>query len=242
MSLQVLKEELEKSAEEEASRIRKEAESEASLIIEAAHKEARVIREQAEVEASELARAEERKLSSAHLRAKHILATARLEVIQRALATLGRTLGVLANSTQTKEREEHKRIFTLLAKDALSQVAGDRVISCREKDAPLARQFGTVSKKFLETSGGLIVTSEDGKVRVDNTFESVLEEKSDLLSEVCHGVLFRNAHAAATHAFQKPEGQVTPKRKQSTKTSPRVKKKKRPMKTRKVQQKKKKRK
>ncbi len=213
MSLHVLKEELSRAADSEAQRILSEAEAEANAILEAARAEAQSIRTKGKEEALELAKAEERKLSSAKLRAKHVLAQAQLQVIRKTLDTLAHSLRMLAISPQKAAKEEYARLFHKLAKKALAQVGKNGVISCRAEDVALAKSHGTVSSDPLQTSGGLLVTSPDGTLRIDYTFESLLEEKADVLTQKAHAVLFKGTtHHARNAAHAHTKATSAPKR------------------------------
>lgn len=206
MPLQDLIKELENNSEAEEKKIFSEAQDEATQIIRQANVEAQAILQSARSEAQLLAAAEERKLSSARLRSRQIIAAAKSEVIRKALGDLSDELEKFASAKDKKKRAEYEKLFAVLAKNGVSYIKTNPVILCRQKDFELAQKFGKVAKQPIQTIGGLIVSSADGSVRVDNTFESLLEEKSEALSQTAHGVLFKGLEetsAPATKAAPK---------------------------------------
>lgn len=207
MALQELVGEIDKDSEAEERRIMAEAEAQATQIIREANAATVKIGQQADLEAQELCSAEERKLSSARLRGRQLTSQAKSEVIQAAIAALGDQLAALASARDKARRAEYERVFGRLAREGLKQVPAPAVIHCRKEDAGLAAKFGTVSKEFVSSTGGLVVSSADGKVRVDNTFPAILEEKSEQLTQVAHQVLFSGrtpAEPAGKKARRKP--------------------------------------
>jgi vacuolar-type H+-ATPase subunit E/Vma4 len=190
MALQELVGEIDKASQAEEAKIMAEAEAEATQIIREANAQTHKIRGEEASRAQELCEAEERKLSSARLRGRQIIAQAKSEVITEALADLAQRLEKMASAKRGADKSEYERLFGKLAREAVKHVPSPAVIHCRKEDAQLAAKYGTVSKVYLNASGGFIASSTDGKVRVDNTFPAILEEKSDLLTQVAHQQLF----------------------------------------------------
>jgi len=169
MSMENLKKSLLQEAEKEASAITSKAEKEASAIISAAREEARKRKEEARARAKGLVAAEKtEKLSGAQLRAKKIVSEAKSKVVEENLGIVWR---------EFSRFPEDKRYEGLLKKwiaEAEESLGGKTVVSVNEKDAKLAKKFSkNVSAKAVDIAGGAIIFSQDGKVSIDSSLESV---------------------------------------------------------------------
>ena len=118
-----------------------------------------------------------------------IIGAAELEVRNSQLKTLERAVVEVFDSA-VKELEKvsdarYDRSLTQLVKEGLEIIGPKARIYCRSKDrgavlAVLRKLGGIQSKVVLEEKsidaiGGVVVTSTDGSVRFDNTFEARLE-------------------------------------------------------------------
>ncbi len=169
MSMENLKKSLLQEAEKEASAITSKAEKEASAIISAAREEARKRKEEARARAKSLVAAEKtEKLSAAQLRAKKIVSEAKSKVVEENLGIVWREFSKLP---------DEKNYGGLLKKwiaEAEKSLGGKTVVSVNEKDAKIAKKFSkNVSAKAVDIAGGAIIFSQDGKVSIDSSLESV---------------------------------------------------------------------
>ena len=169
MSMENLKKSLLQEAEKEASAITSKAEKEASAIISAAREEARKRKEEARARAKSLVAAEKtEKLSAAQLRAKKIVSEAKSKVVEENLGIVWREFSKLP---------DEKNYGGLLKKwiaEAEKSLGGKTVVSVNEKDAKIAKKFSkNVSAKVVDIAGGAIIFSQDGKVSIDSSLESV---------------------------------------------------------------------
>lgn len=111
----------------------------------------------------------------------------RREALERreafAVEAARRGLERLAASAKTPERAE---VVARLAREAIERVSGDVVeVAVNEADAPLmteafrseiargaGRREARLAAERLETAGGCVVRTEDGRASFDNTFET----------------------------------------------------------------------
>ncbi len=184
MGLEELRKAIEDQAEKAETVVLADGKAEASRIIEEAKQQAEELVVKARVEAEAAKKDEARKISSANLRARRIVAEAEEAVIERTLSGLLARLGKMHSTHKT----EYAKAFGLLAKQALTEMPGAK-IRCAKRDAALAKKFGKLGEP-IETAGGLLAESTDGRIRIDNTFESLIEERRDALKQEAHELLF----------------------------------------------------
>jgi V/A-type H+-transporting ATPase subunit E len=111
-----------------------------------------------------------------------------VEVFEAAAKELGEDTGA-----------RYEASLTQLVKEGLEMIGPRARIFCRSKDrstvsAALRRLGGSQSKLVLEekgigTSGGIVMTSMDGSVRFDNTFEARLERMRPTLRMEASAIL-----------------------------------------------------
>lgn len=118
-----------------------------------------------------------------------IIGAAELEARNAQLKTLeNAVIEVFDAAVKKLEKESgarYDRSLTRLVKEGLEVIGPKAIIYCRSKDrgailAVLHKLGGSQSKLVLEEKsidaiGGVVVTSTDGSVRFDNTFEARLE-------------------------------------------------------------------
>ena len=186
MTLANLKEELCRKAAGEASAIEERAREAAKLGMEKAEREAAGIVERAKEDAREFAAKERMRISAANIRANRIVQDAQFGLVQEAVdevrALLKKTAG---------ERREYKKIFERFAAGAVEAAGKDCVLQVNNEDAALAKQFGMVDRKPLDCIGGLAAVSADGRIKIDNTFEALLEEQDGEIRQRAYEMLFK---------------------------------------------------
>ena len=177
MSLDTVVEDITEQAHARAEEIREEAEAQATEIVESANDDAERILEEAEEEAErQIEREREQRLSSAKLEAKQERLEARRDTLE-----------------MVRERAE----------DAIAELSGDRreeltralleASSAQFDESDTVRVYGRADDEELLESileaydgyeyagehdclGGVVVESDASRVRVNNTFDSVLED------------------------------------------------------------------
>ncbi len=184
MGLEALTQELKKKTESEVRRIDSEAKAEAKKIKEEAKREVKRRVELAEKEAGEFVERDRMRIPAARLKAKRISQDAKYGLVETSLKELKKLLQKKANS-----RREYEKLLERLIKGGISDVGTDKiVISVRKGDMQFAKKFGKVNQ--IDCNGGAIISSEDGRVRINNTFESLLEKRREELEQAAFEYMF----------------------------------------------------
>lgn len=177
MSLETVVEDIREEAREEAAAIRDEGEARAEEIVSEAEADAERVHEEAEREAErQIEREREQAVSSAKLEAKQ----ERLEARRDALQQVREAVEERVASTEGERRAELTR--ALLANAAEEFDDADTVsVYCRADDETLVEELadefdGVALAGEVDCLGGVVVESESSRVRVDNTFDSVLDD------------------------------------------------------------------
>jgi V/A-type H+-transporting ATPase subunit E len=176
MSLDTVVEDIRDEARSRAEEIREEAEQEAEETVAEAEADAEEIREQraAEVERT-IEQEREQKLSSAKLEAKQARLEARRDVLEEVRAAVEEELAGL-------EGEDREELTRALLAAAATEFDDDAEVSVRgrSEDADLleslADEHGLAYGGEYDCLGGVVVESETSRVRVNNTFDSILED------------------------------------------------------------------
>ncbi|MFB6136490.1 MAG: V-type ATP synthase subunit E [Halobacteriaceae archaeon] len=177
MSLDTVVEDIRNEARSRRDEILEEAEAEADEILEEAEAEADQIRAEAEEEAeSQIEQEREQKLSTAKLEAKQ----QRLEARRDALQDVREAVEAAVADIDGDEREELTRELLDAAAPEFDESASVQVYA-RESDAELVRGVledydGYEYAGDYDCLGGVVVESESSRVRVNNTFDSVLDD------------------------------------------------------------------
>ncbi|AEH36457.1 V-type ATP synthase subunit E [Halopiger xanaduensis] len=179
MSLDTVVEDIREEAHARAEEIRAEGESRADEIESAAEEDAEATLEEAEREVDrEIDQLREQRLSSAKLEAKQKRLEARRDVLGEVREQVEEELASLDGNT----REELTR--ALLEAAGTEFDAGDDVsVYGREDDRELIESIleddafdGYEYAGERDCLGGVVVESDQSRVRVNNTFDSVLED------------------------------------------------------------------
>jgi len=177
MSLETVVEDIRDEARERAKEIRADAEERADDLVAEAEADADATIEAAEAEAErEVEREREQKLSSAKLEAKQM----RLEARRDALESVREQVADRIAALDGDEREELTREL-LDAAAAEFDEGADVSVYARADDEALVSDIlddydGYEYAGEYDCLGGVVVESETSRVRVNNTFDSVLED------------------------------------------------------------------
>jgi len=176
MSLETVVEDIRDEARARAEEIRAEADERAEEIISEAEADAEQIREEREAEVErEIEQEREQRLSSAKLEAKQARLGARRDVLEDVRTDVEAAIADLEGD----RREELTRELFAAAADEFDDGAELRVYG-RAEDQSLVEDILTEYDDATfagekECLGGVVVESEASRVRVNNTFDSVLE-------------------------------------------------------------------
>ncbi|MFB6094567.1 MAG: V-type ATP synthase subunit E [Halanaeroarchaeum sp.] len=177
MSLDTVVEDIREEARARVEEIEESAESEAEEIVAAAEAEAEEIRETAAAEVErEIERERDQRIASAELEAKQERLEARREVLAEVRETVEERIETLPDD----EREDLLRSLLDAAAEEFDDDATLRAYT-READADLLESIldeydDCELAGEIDCLGGVVVESDESRVRVNNTFDSVLED------------------------------------------------------------------
>ena len=185
MSLETVAEDIREQARARADEIVAEAEQEAEQIRDEAREEADEIRADIEQETDrQIEQEREQKLSSAKLEAKQMRLEARRDVIQSVRDDVEQAVADI-------EGDQREELTRALLEDALSEFGDDELAVYGRADdedlleSLLAEREHCTYAGEVDCLGGVVVESEQSRVRVKNTFDSVFAEVwEDSLREI----------------------------------------------------------
>jgi V/A-type H+-transporting ATPase subunit E len=177
MSLETVVEDIKEQARARAEEIEAEAAAEADDIVESAEADAEEIREEILADADrQIQQERDQKLSSAKLEAKQQRLEARRDIIQSVRADVEEALADLGGD----QREE---LTQALLDDAAAEFedAASVEVYGRANDEDLLTDLledydGFEFAGEFDCLGGVVVESTESRVRIKNTFDSILEE------------------------------------------------------------------
>ncbi|MFB6093020.1 MAG: V-type ATP synthase subunit E [Haloquadratum sp.] len=177
MSLDNVAEDIRDEARARAEEIRAEGERRAEEIVESAEQDAEEILESRKEEVErEIEQEREQALSSAKLEAKQERLEARRDVLEDVRQQVEDELTALPE-------EKREELTDALLEDAAPEFEGEESVSVygRADDAELLEDLVSDYDGFeyageYDCLGGVVVEGTDSRVRVNNTFDSVLED------------------------------------------------------------------
>ncbi|MDY7081506.1 MAG: V-type ATP synthase subunit E, partial [Halobacteria archaeon] len=174
MGLETVVEDIKEEARSRAQEIRQEAEDDHDRLIDEAEDEAETIRKEAEQEVeNEIKSRREQTLSSAKLESQKMESRARKRLLDELRGDVEDRLAELDDG-----REELTRELLEGAIEDLDEDAGSVYSAGRDEElvSNIVQEYDGFDFAGTEDMlGGVIVEAEDGEVRIDNTFDSVLD-------------------------------------------------------------------
>ena len=169
MGLEAVKEDIIRSAKEQESALLAEARKEASKIMKDAESKIREIEEKSDAEAKKSIDAiKKQALASGEMESKKLQLEAKKQAIERAFEEAKKSL----ESMDDKKRE-------LLIKNLLEKAKKEidvACIYCNNRDAKLLKGIKTEN---ADISGGIIAENKETTIRVDYSFDTLLESIKD---------------------------------------------------------------
>ncbi len=128
-------------------------------------------------------------IANAHLEAKRELAKAKGELVDSVEKQVWAELLKVRKNKDAYAKLLHKLIST----GAKALGSGDAIVYVRAEDRSLVGDLkdAKLARESVVCSGGAIITSADGRVRIDNTLEALLEEKRDAMRIEIRGALLK---------------------------------------------------
>jgi V/A-type H+-transporting ATPase subunit E len=181
-------------------RIKKDAEAKVKKIMDNANNEAENVRKRNEKKTRKIVEkikqtyeneAETVKntiLSGAKIESKRIQLQIREEVIKECFI---RAEKKLANM----DGKVYEKFLSRIIKEGVDVVGENAVMKCAEKDIRVVKKIASslnvsIDKNFLNTTRGVIIKSKDGKIRVDNTFDGILNRNKESFRKEVAKILF----------------------------------------------------
>jgi len=177
MTLETVVEDIKEQARARAEEITDEAEADAEEIRSEAEADAEEIREEILAEADrQIAQEREQKLSSAKLEAKQARLEARREVLQSVRQDVEQEIADLSGD----EREELTEALLTVAAEEFGSDASVSIYG-RADDQELIEDLLAEYDEYeyvgeYDCLGGVVAESDQSRVRVKNTFDSILDE------------------------------------------------------------------
>jgi V/A-type H+-transporting ATPase subunit E len=180
MGLEEMLTRIKAETEEQYSKIIADAKAEADRIIEVAQKRAEDIVVESKAQAQRQAQEDRlRALAAARLEAKRQMLKAREDVISNYEAEATKYIDEFVKS------RDYRDFLVRMVKDGVDKVGEDSVVHVNQRDYKLLQddhRFGyKLTKNTISSKGGAIIFSSDGKKRVDNTVESILNDRREIL-------------------------------------------------------------
>lgn len=166
-------------------KLKSEAEVQVKAIIAEAELQANELLLASKSQAELVAEGRTSMISSSRLKAKQLLSEGRDKAVSTAIDELRGELTRFALNTK-----QYKIVFARLAKQAIAELGRkDFDILVNKRDLQLAKSLG-YSAKTADIIGGVIASSKDGLIRVNNSFDVLLEEKREILRMAAFQELF----------------------------------------------------
>ncbi len=186
MGFEELISELHKHSEAEGKKLVAEADRNASKIEGEAKEKADESLRAAKKEASAFVRQESsEKITSAKLAAKKIVDEARDDAVEASLKQVW-----LQFKSDSLRKATYPQLLERLVKEGIRELGTqDAVVSVRDEDRQLVSGY-RASKLPSEYSGGAIVESANGRIRVNKTLEEVFSQKKGELRKQIYDKLY----------------------------------------------------
>ena len=180
MGLEAVKDEIIRQAKEQENALIAEARKEASRIAKEAEKKVEELREKSELETKRMIDTIKRQeLASAELENKKMLLESKKEIIESVFADVSKKL----ENLDDRKREGHIKKLMEKAKGDI-EVAN---IYCNKKDVKFIKGFKVEMTNII---GGLIAENNDKTIRVDYSFETILQTIKENEIQNLNKVLF----------------------------------------------------
>ncbi len=191
MPLDELREEILEKAKKDTYEILKEADSEAKKLLLEAKSESDGLVDKAREEAGKvIEREKSERLSAARLEAKMILADAREEMIKAVEDEVWSRLEKIHKS------RDYEKLLEKWILEGVSAIGGEAIVYANKQDSKLVKKIvegmrgAAAANDSIDCAGGVLVTSGDGRVRVDATFSALFEEHNEFMRRVAYQQLF----------------------------------------------------
>jgi vacuolar-type H+-ATPase subunit E/Vma4 len=178
-------EEILNKARSEAARIESDAEEKGAKILAEAKDKRKDALERAKNEAEAVAANEKNeKIAAAHLEAKRIVSHAKEGAIAASLSEV-------LEGTKLSREKDYKQLLKELIAQGVAEIGKDAIVKTNKGDQKLAHSLGfKVDEDAVDCIGGAVISSPDGKVVFNNTFEAKFLLSKERLRTLANDRLF----------------------------------------------------
>ena len=180
MTAEKIIEQIKKDSQKEINRILKDAEEQTTSILKDAKKEAEQNSDKILLNGKRQSENIKKILiSKANQDNKREMMKEREEIIEECFTKAHHELSILKG-------KEYEKIVKKLIEDGRRKLGGKcSLLVSREADKSIAEELGITVDGHVETSGGVILKSVDGRVTINHTFDGILErEKAKIRRKV----------------------------------------------------------
>ncbi|MBN1169451.1 V-type ATP synthase subunit E [Candidatus Micrarchaeota archaeon] len=174
MEIEKLKGSLLSEANQDAQRIKNEAKENAKNMLE--EERARISSQKKEAESDVerlLAEEKNERFAWARLESKRILAEAKEDAIKNVIEDIFKDFGTV------RKTAEYRKFVEKACDEVVSELGSKITIHVVKGDKALVKAKGPKIAEDLDSLGGLIAETTDGKIRMDMTLETLFENRRD---------------------------------------------------------------
>jgi len=163
--------------------LEKDAKAEAAVILADASKQADAVLAKAKADAAQIGKDAAVRAEEDAKRSAHSVSLAKIEAARILTAAEREAYGLVAKKVreklyaQAKDKKAYEKYVAAAVANGKMLVGSDYVVCANKRDQLLAKKYGPLSKTVLECEGGVVVTSPDGMVRSDSTFEALFASR-----------------------------------------------------------------
>lgn len=185
MTAEKIIQQINKDAESEVKKIVKDAEQQARIIIENAKKEAKTQAETIILDGKKQSENNKKILvAKAKQEIKHETMNAKEKIIEKCFLRAYSQLSKIND-------EDYKKIVTKLMQDSRKKIGEDcKIFVSRDIDKTIAKNLGLNVAGPVDAVGGFVVVSNDERIKLNNTFEGIINRKKDKIRVTVGKILF----------------------------------------------------
>ncbi|HDQ15670.1 MAG TPA: hypothetical protein ENN45_01255 [Bacteroidetes bacterium] len=176
MSAEKIIQQIEKDSEKEIKEIIKEAEKQAKDILDSAKKEAKLDAEKILTNGKNQSENIKRILiSKANQDNKKETMNTREKIIDECFVKAHHELSILKG-------EKYEKLVKRLMQNGYKKIGSNCVVhTSKDEDKKIAKEIGIPVGGTIESAGGIILRSKDGRITLDYTFNGILKREKDKL-------------------------------------------------------------
>lgn len=175
MGLEELEARLEQNAEKEIAAITAKTDAEEAQILADAREKAKDVKKKAQEEAASIAEKERTSaIAAARLEAKRIENHAREKAVEAGLNAICERLGDLRDDPRYQDL-----LVSLIARGK-KELGDDMRVAAANADLAYIKKIGKKADA-IDTAGGVLMTSPDGRIRIDATLERLFAHERERL-------------------------------------------------------------